>query len=70
MKLKDFTVPELDHFRKQCNFTKDEMDCFNMKAKDKTNTQICVELGMSPSKVSALMRKIRAKIFRISGWEV
>lgn len=70
MKLKDFTVPELDGFRKLCNFTDEEMQCFNMKAKDKTNTQICDELKMSPSKVSALMRKIRAKIFRVSGWEV
>ena len=34
MKLKDFTVPELDGFRKLCNFTDEEMQCFNMKAKD------------------------------------
>ena len=70
MKIRDFTNPELDSFRKQCNFTEEEMQCFNLKAKDKTNTQICDELTMSPSKVSAVMRRVRAKIFRISGWEV
>ena len=37
MKISTFTKPELDTFRKECNFTDLEMECFNLKAKGKTN---------------------------------
>lgn len=70
MKICDFTKPELDKFREQCNFTDDERQCFELKAKNKTNTQLSIELCMSESKVSTTMKKVRAKIMKISGWEV
>ena len=36
MKICDFTKPELDRFRKDCNFTDIERQCFDLKARDKT----------------------------------
>ena len=69
MRICDFTKPELDHFREQCNFTDAEMLAFNMKAKDCTNIQIAMELSVSESTVAVIMRRVRTKIARILGWE-
>ena len=38
MKICDFTKPELDRFRKDCNFTDIERQCFDLKARDKTTS--------------------------------
>lgn len=70
MKVSRFTKPELDYFRAQCNFTDEELECFNLKAKDRTNLQIALELNMSESKVSSLSKRIRTKIFKVKEWEV
>ena len=70
MKICDFTKPELDKFRRDCNFTEIEMQCFNLKAKDKTNTQLSMELNVSESTISVVMRRVRTKITRVLNWEV
>ena len=46
MKLRDFTVPELNRFRELCNFTEDEMQYFNLRSKDKSNVQIAFEMNV------------------------
>ena len=66
MKLCDFTVPELNHYRELCNFTDDEMAVFNLKAKGKSIVQISMELNISESQVSKLTSKINKKMVRIS----
>ena len=70
MKICDFTKPELDRFRKECNFTEIERQCFDLKAKDKTNTQLSMELNVSESTISVVMRRVRTKITRVLNWEV
>lgn len=70
MKICDFTKPELDKFRKECNFTDIERQCFDLKAKDKTNTQLSMELNVSESTISVVMRRVRTKITRVLNWEV
>jgi transcriptional regulator len=65
MKICDFTKPELDKFRELCNFTDDEMCYFNLRAKDKSNVQIALEMNVSEAKVSVLARKVKSKILRI-----
>jgi FixJ family two-component response regulator len=70
MKICDFTKPELDKFRKECNFTEIERQCFDLKAKDKTNTQLSMELNVSESTISVVMRRVRTKITRVLNWEV
>lgn len=70
MKICDFTKPELDKFRKECNFTEIERQCFDLKAKDKTNTQLSMELNVSESTISVIMRRVRTKITRVLNWEV
>ena len=65
MKICDFTVPELDKFRALCNFTPDEEQYFNLRAKDKSNIQIAMEMNISESKVSKLARKVKDKMKRV-----
>ena len=61
----DFTVPELEYLRQQCNFTPDELEYFNLRAQYKSNIQIALEMNISESKVSKLARKVKSKIIRV-----
>ena len=62
MKIAQFTKNELELFRRECNFTDLEMSCFNLKAKNKTNYQLAMELNICDSTVSTTMKSVRAKI--------
>ena len=62
MKISQFTVKELNDIRQAANFTDLEMACFNLKAKNKTNYQLAMELNICDSTVSTTMKSVRAKI--------
>ena len=65
MKICDFTKPELDMLIALCNFTDEELEYFNLRAKNKSNIQIALEMHISESKVSVLARKVKNKIKRV-----
>lgn len=65
MKIRDFTVPELNKFRELCNFTEDELTYFNLRAKDKSNIQISMEMNVSEAQVSKLAKRVKSKMKRI-----
>lgn len=65
MKIYDFTVPELDYFRKMCNFTKDEREYFDLRATGMSNVEISMSMNVSEAKVSVLARKVKSKILRV-----
>lgn len=65
MKIASFTADELSLFREKCNFTPIEAACFEMKAKDMSDVQLSMEIGISTSTVSIAMRKVRAKIIKV-----
>lgn len=62
MKISAFTKKELDLYRKECNFTDLEMECFNLKAKGKTNVELSMKLNICDSTVSTTMKSIRSKV--------
>ncbi|MBQ2499948.1 MAG: hypothetical protein II522_00565 [Clostridia bacterium] len=68
MKICDFTKPELDKFRDECNFTEIESKCFELKAKDCSNVELAMKLNVSESTVSVTMRRVRTKITRVLNW--
>lgn len=70
MRIADFTKRELDMFREECNFTDTERKCFDLKAKDCTNVQLAMELNVSESTVSVIMRRVRTKIAKVLSWTV
>ena len=62
MKIADFTAMQLDVFRKECNFTDIESRCFELKAKDRSDVQLAMELNVSESTIAVTMRRVRNKI--------
>lgn len=70
MKISSFTVPELNVFKEKCNFTPLERQCFDLKAKDYTNVQLAMQLNISESTVTIVMRRVRNKISKVLQWEV
>ena len=65
MQIYDYTEPELAKCRELCNFTPDEMDYFNAKAKHKSNTQIALKFYWSARKTSFIAAHVKAKIQRV-----
>lgn len=65
MQIYDFTVPELDKFRELCNFTDEERQYFEYRARGMSNVYISLEMHVSESKVSKLARKVKSKMLRI-----
>lgn len=65
MLISDFTVPELNKFRDLCNFTKEERELFELRAKDVSLEQCAELMNMSISAVKQKSRKINSKIERI-----
>jgi len=65
MLLRDYTTPELDHFIEVCNFTDSELEYFKLRAKDKSNVQISMEMNVSQQQVSNLAKRVKAKICRV-----
>ena len=65
MKIYDFVEKELQFFRNECNFTEEEMQYFNLRAKGKSNIQIADEMHISEAKVSVLARKVKSKMKRV-----
>lgn len=62
MKICQFTSDTLDLLREKCNFTDVESRCFELKAKDRTDVQLAMELNVSESTIAMTMRKVRNKI--------
>ena len=65
MKIRDFTVPELNMFRELCNFTDSELEYFNLRARDKSNVEISIEMNISEPQVSKLARRVKDKMKRV-----
>lgn len=65
MKINDFVERELELFRKECNFSEEELQYFNLRAKDKSNTQIALIMNCSEAKVSKLARRVKDKMKRV-----
>ena len=63
--IRDFTVPELNKFRELCNFTPDELEYFNLKAKDYSNVQVSMTMKVSEAQVSKLAKRVKDKMKRI-----
>ena len=65
MLIRDFTFPELNKFRELCNFTPYERLYFELKAQDKSNVEISMEMNVSTAQVSKLAKRVRTKIIKI-----
>lgn len=65
MEIYELTNPELERYRKECNFSEDELKFFNARAQHKTYVQIALECFWSETKVYKLNRAVKRKMDRI-----
>lgn len=65
MQIYDFVEKELIYLRQECNFSEDELQYFNLRAKHYSNLQIAIEMNISESKVSKLAKSVKTKILRV-----
>ncbi|RKJ40222.1 hypothetical protein D7X94_08735 [Acutalibacter sp. 1XD8-33] len=66
----EFTQPECDRFRRECNFSDEERAVFDLRVKNKTVVQIQLllaeqNLPMSESTINRRIRSIKRKIYKI-----
>lgn len=52
-------------FRELCNFTPDELEYFNLKAKDYSNVQVAFTMKVSEAQVSKLAKRVKSKMKRV-----
>lgn len=60
-----FVEWELQKFRDNCNFSDEELMYFNLRAKNKSNVQIAMQMNVSEAKVSKLIRRIKDKMIKV-----
>lgn len=65
MKLRDYTIPELNVFRELCNFTESEREVFELRAKDKSNVEIAMTMNVSEAQISKLSKRVYTKIEKV-----
>ena len=65
MQICDFVECELQMFRYECNFTQEELDFFNYRAKNLTIEQIAELMNISVGKANKLSRKVKDKMKRV-----
>lgn len=65
MQICDFVEWELDKFRKECNFTTEELEFFNYRSKNISIEQIAENMNISVSKANKLSRKVKDKIIKV-----
>lgn len=61
----EFTEPECERFRRECNFTDDEMSVFNLRVKNRPIVEIQSALNMSEATVNRRIRSIKRKIYKV-----
>lgn len=65
MQLREYTEPECEFFRAQCNFTADEREVFDLRVKDVSIVAIALKMSASESTVNRLIKRVKKKIHRV-----
>lgn len=65
MKIYDFTIPELEYFRENCNFTKEELVLFEYRSKNIPLECIAEIMNISVSTAKRISRRVNNKIIKI-----
>lgn len=65
MIISDFTKPELDLFRSNCNFVGCEKDIFDMRSQGVPLENIAESLNLSVDGAKRISQKVNKKIIRV-----
>lgn len=61
----EFTQPECQRFRRECNFTDEERMVFDLRVKACSLVEIQQKLNMSESTVNRRIKNIKRKIYKV-----
>lgn len=65
MTISNFTKPELDYFRANCNFVNLELDVFELRSKGYTLEYIAEKLNISSDYARKISQRVNKKIIRV-----
>ena len=65
MIIADFTVPELNYFKENCNFVGLEIRVFDLRSQGVPLEEIAEILNMSVDGVKKISRKVNKKIIKV-----
>lgn len=65
MKIADFTKPELDYFRDNCNFVGIEKDLFEYRSQGFTLEEIAELTNMSIDGIKKVSKRVNRKIIKV-----
>lgn len=65
MTIANFTVPEIEYFRKNCNFVGDELLVFELRSRDVSLAEIAAILSITQDKAKKLSCKVNKKILKV-----
>lgn len=65
MKISDFTLPEIEYFRANCNFVNLEIEVFEKRARGIPLEEIAENLNISYDYARQLSRKVNKKIIKV-----
>lgn len=65
MIVSDFTKPELDFYRTNCNFVGNEISVFELRSKGIPLEEIAETLNMSVEGIKKISRKVNMKISKV-----
>lgn len=66
MNISDFTKPELEYYREQCNFVGNEVGLFEMRSRGTSIEVIAEALNLSVDGAKKVSRKVNRKIVKVS----
>ena len=65
MKICEFTRREVEYFRQECNFTKEQVTLFDLRVKDIPLEECAERMNVSVSTVKRLNKRIKTKIDKL-----
>lgn len=65
MTISNFTKPELDYFRANCNFVNLELDVFELRSKGYTLEYIAEKLNISSDYARKISQRVNKKIIKV-----
>lgn len=65
MKISDFTLPEIEYFRANCNFVNLEIEVFEKRARGIPLEEIDENLNISYDYARQISRKVNKKIIKV-----
>jgi orotate phosphoribosyltransferase-like protein len=65
MTISNFTKPELDYFKANCNFVNLELDVFELRSKGYTLEYIAEKLNISSDYARKISQRVNKKIIKV-----